>query len=1066
MNSATGATTRIGNFRTFSITRELNLETTSTDATILRLVGKNKRVLELGCGSGDMSQGLCEQGCTVVGIEINPDAAAAAARICERVVIGDLDYIDLEQELGTDKFEVVLAADVLEHLKDPLSILQAVKPFLLPHGYVVISIPNVAHISVRLALLGGKFPYGKKGLLDQTHLRFVTRESLEKLMEDADLAIGRFERITNVPGDPAHFEVPYFPGIVPAEFLEQLLRDPEALTYQFVLSGYPLPQSGLQFVFDRFKEVAREADAARREAERLRAELASAQLGLRLLAEAEQRIATSSEEKEALEAERDALAGEVLRLQESAVRSEQALESLRSEVDSRNLLAEEQERRIIGLQAQIETLLAREKDLRDMLLEAHDQLLKRDEEIALTLASALPQGPAQPQKPAAGSQSSAAAGGKYLQYQQLVQKIREVVRTSVPAGSEVLVISKGDDDLLQIPPCKGAHFPQRKDGRYTGYYPADGETAVDHLRELRNRGAQFLLMPQTAFWWLDHYPEFANYLEKHCARIVDDPAVCIVFDMVNAKKPPKKAGPVAADGVSRRPFGVNISGNISSEKGVGEAVRGQARSLQAVGVPVALNNILEDTAVNIVNEFTNFSEDNPYAVNLIHLNADALLDFVELREKGYLEERYNVGFWAWETSTFPSQWWDRFDYLDEIWVGSDFVLDAISRVSPIPVVKTPLAVRFRPSVSAHPRSHFGLDSKTYIFLFVFDYMSIAERKNPLGLVQAFRNAFSSTQDVMLVLKCAHSDAYTLEAEILRDACRGINVKIIDSVLSRDELNSLMNAADCYVSLHRSEGFGLTLMEAMSLAKPVIATGYSGNMDFMTPVNSYPVNYKLINIDKPYGPYTEGEWADPDLDHAAELMRTVFKNRNEAKQIGRRAQADVLRNWSPVASGTVMRRRLFRLAGLRRIPAPETADTVPVKEGGSYPQLVARVQEIVARNLPGDARLLVVSRGDDDLLALAGRDGRHFPQDAEGKYAGYHPATDAEAIAHLEALKLKGAEYLLFPQTAFWWLAHYSEMRSHLDSRYRLVWSNPDCIIYGLTAEKSNGRRRAVRAKQV
>src|SRR5206468_76075 len=153
-----------------------------------------------------------------------------------------------------------------------------------------------------------------------------------------------------------------------------------------------------------------------------------------------------------------------------------------------------------------------------------------------------------------------------------------------------------------------------------------------------------------------------------------------------------------------------------------------------------------------------------------------------------------------------------------------------------------------------------------------------------------------------------------------------------------EVNSLMNVADCYVSLHRSEGFGLTIVEAMSLGKPVIATGYSGNMDFMTPANSYPVKYKLIPIDKPYGPYTGGEWADPDLDHAAELMDRAYKNRSEAKEIGRRAQAHVLRNLSPVASGALMRQRLLRLAGLGRIPAPEIDDTASAKltEVGLYP----------------------------------------------------------------------------------------------------------------------------------
>jgi 2-polyprenyl-3-methyl-5-hydroxy-6-metoxy-1,4-benzoquinol methylase len=364
MSSSGEASTRIGNFRTFSITRGLNPETTSTDANILRLVGRDKRVLELGCGSGHMSTVLHEQGCTVVGIEIDPRAAQSAASICERVIIGDLDYLDFYQQLGNDRFDIVLAADVLEHLKDPLSVLQTVKQFLTPHGHVVISVPNVAHISIRLALLAGRFPYGKTGLLDETHLRFLTRESLEKLMADAKLAIGHLERIHIVPPDPASFEVPYDPAILPPPLLEEILRDPDALTYQFVVSAYPLPLDG-------------------------------------------------------------------------------------------------------------------------------------DVEIA---------------------------------YQQVLEKMRTLIRERLPDGGVVLVLSRGDDELLQIAPCRGYHFPQGEDGKYAGYYPVDGISAVEHLTNVHAKGAQFLLIPETSLWWLDEYRELAVYLNGSCTRIIDEPGICVLFE--------------------------------------------------------------------------------------------------------------------------------------------------------------------------------------------------------------------------------------------------------------------------------------------------------------------------------------------------------------------------------------------------------------------------------------------------------------------------------------------------------------------------------------------------------
>src|SRR5438067_1525746 len=172
----------------------IDLQSDSTHAKVVRLIGPGKRVLELGPATGYMSRVLQERGCRVVGIELNPAMAARAAAFCERIIAGDLESLDLERELGDDRFDAIVAADVLEHLRDPLAILRRLKPYLCPNGVVVASLPNVAHGSVRLALLGGRFPYGERGLLDRTHLRFYTREGIESLFEEAGLAIGHLER--------------------------------------------------------------------------------------------------------------------------------------------------------------------------------------------------------------------------------------------------------------------------------------------------------------------------------------------------------------------------------------------------------------------------------------------------------------------------------------------------------------------------------------------------------------------------------------------------------------------------------------------------------------------------------------------------------------------------------------------------------------------------------------------------------------------------------------------------------------------------------------------------------
>ncbi len=176
-----------------------------------------------------------------------------------------------------------------------------------------------------------------------------------------------------------------------------------------------------------------------------------------------------------------------------------------------------------------------------------------------------------------------------------------------------------------------------------------------------------------------------------------------------------------------------------------------------------------------------------------------------------------------------------------------------------------------------------------------------ERKNPLGLIAAFKKAFGSRTDVQLLIKSSHSDQATEQLRMLQEASAGTNVRILDGVLSRDDKHELMMAADCYVSLHRSEGFGLTMAEAMQCGKPVIATGYSGNVDFMTPETSFLVPYTLVALDRNFGPYKMGcHWAQPDLDYAADVMRDLADHHDSATEIGQRARAHVDRVLHPAA----------------------------------------------------------------------------------------------------------------------------------------------------------------------
>jgi SAM-dependent methyltransferase len=241
---------------------EIDLEEETSHAAVLQLVGSGKRVLELGCSTGYMSRVLAQSGCEVVGVEIDAGAATEASAWCERVIIADLDLTDLSAELGDDGFDVVLAADVLEHLKDPERTLRALLPHLRPGGCVVASLPNVTHASVRLALLQGEFPYAEHGLLDRTHLRFFSRSGVFELMERSGYAVTGLEAVTKTQ---EMWEIPFDREAVDGAVRDALEQDPDAQTYQFVVLAHRVPEGVPHAVAHRLHHLMRDLDLARSE---------------------------------------------------------------------------------------------------------------------------------------------------------------------------------------------------------------------------------------------------------------------------------------------------------------------------------------------------------------------------------------------------------------------------------------------------------------------------------------------------------------------------------------------------------------------------------------------------------------------------------------------------------------------------------------------------------------------------------------------------------------------------------------------------------------------------------
>jgi len=376
--------------------QEIDLASQSTHARVVRLVGTGKRVLELGCSTGYMSRVLREKGCRVVAIEVDAEAAHRARPFCERVIIGDIERLDLNRVLRRKRFDVVVAADFLEHLKDPLEVLRGLKRLLGDGGYVVASLPNVAHGSVRLALLGGRFPSAETGLLDRTHLHFYTHQSMEALFESAGFALGPVERQT-LPLSAS--EVPYDATRVPADLLRKLSADDDALTYQYIVVGHPLPDDVLATLQASRETRAAERDALRATVTELTSRLDRLSEQVNALTAERSRLASANEELSA----RHSLVDEDLRqlrplvtqqsrqlqeLEDRARSEAPALASLRSQLEERCQALAARDDEISSLSADLEAARTDATHLRNLLLDAHDQLLRRDDQLAELQTSA------------------------------------------------------------------------------------------------------------------------------------------------------------------------------------------------------------------------------------------------------------------------------------------------------------------------------------------------------------------------------------------------------------------------------------------------------------------------------------------------------------------------------------------------------------------------------------------------------------------------------------------------------------------------------------------------------
>ena len=373
-----------------------------------------------------------------------------------------------------------------------------------------------------------------------------------------------------------------------------------------------------------------------------------------------------------------------------------------------------------------------------------------------------------------------------------------------------------------------------------------------------------------------------------------------------------------ATGTRALALGVNLAGYFGATMGLGEAARQVRAALHEAGVAVTELELAHGSAPRQGAAVGRGPDRAEHPVTVVCASPEGMAAARDHLPAAFAGRRV-VGLWWWEVPSFPGRFTRAFDDVEEVWVGSRYIADVLAAVAPVPVVRMALPVA-APAPAALDRAALGLP-EGFLFGFVFDYASVVERKNPLGLIEAFGRAFpaGAGHGAALVLKTLGGDRHPHQhAAVAAAAARHPDVHIVDRHLPADAKDALIAHLDCYVSLHRSEGFGLTIAEAALLERPVVATDYGGPRDFLTPFNSFLVDHRIVPVGPGHEPYPAGgEWAEPDLDHAAALMREVRADPAKAAARARRAREDVEREHAPAAAGREMARRLSRLLGALR-----------------------------------------------------------------------------------------------------------------------------------------------------
>jgi glycosyltransferase involved in cell wall biosynthesis len=368
--------------------------------------------------------------------------------------------------------------------------------------------------------------------------------------------------------------------------------------------------------------------------------------------------------------------------------------------------------------------------------------------------------------------------------------------------------------------------------------------------------------------------------------------------------------------VVRREHGLAIYGFFHTETGLGQAARAISSAFATSGIPSSRHTFRAPGCKNDIEWDTSSTLENRFDAALLAINADNVMYLDHLMNPELIKANRTAGLFYWELPVFPGMWAKAFDAIEEVWVSSTFTANSMRSTTQKNIRVLPVPVPLNDMDQKEARSALGLPSDRLIYLATFDFNSFPERKNPLGVIRAFVDAFPSDTESspLLVVKChgAHNrGAYSDELSAV--VARSRNIMLVDKVYSQIEMLQLQAAADIYVSLHRSEGFGLNLAEAMAAGKLVIATNFSGNVDFTKQDNSLLVDFDMRQVrDGEYVAWQGQWWADPRHDEAVSVLRLAESQPGLRARLGEAAKKFVASELSSERIGATMARYVDEL----------------------------------------------------------------------------------------------------------------------------------------------------------